>query len=240
MKRKLIGTMALAVLTLAVMSFATTKYSADKNKETSGKFIEKDAKKDNLLSAENCVLVVIDYQQEMLGSVYSIDQELLTNNMKGMVKTANNFNVPIILSTVAVDMGYNKPTIPEVGDLMKDVKSIDRTTLNGWQDQEFIDAIKATGRKKILMTGLWTAGCPAYTTVDAIEAGYEVYAVSDAMGDGTLDAHNRAMDRMVQAGAIPMTWESAMAEILRDYNNPNVGGAVQIMKDHFYPVLGKN
>ena len=101
-------------------------------------------------------------------------------------------------------------------------------------------------RKKILMTGLWTSGCPTYTTLDALQDGYEVYLMTDVMGDTTNMAHDRAIDRMVQAGAIPFTWEGAGAEILRAYTNPAAmqselveGGFVGMMKEHFYPFAGK-
>lgn len=226
-----------SILLVAFLAFATI--SLAQTNKADYRFLPKDPVIDNLITSENAVLAVIDYQQEMLGVVYSIDQNLLTNNMQGIVKTAKNFEVPIILSTVGVNLGYNKPTIPAVGDLMKDIPSIDRKTLNAWQNQDFIDAIKATGRKKILMTGLWTSGCPTYTTIDAIAAGFEVYIISDAMGDGTSDAHNRAMQRMIQAGAIPITWEAVLAEMIRVYDNPKTMGAVEVMKQHFYPTLGK-
>ena len=107
------------------------------------------------------------------------------------------------------------------------------------------DRVRETGRRKILLTGLWTSGCPTYTALDALKDGYEVYILTDVMGDATTDAHNRAIDRMVQAGAIPFTWEGVGAEILRSYTNPNAmggnveGGFVKVMKDHFYPFAGK-
>ncbi len=204
-----------------------------------GKTIWKDGKTDNLMTGENCVLVVIDYQAELIEKVRSIDHDLMTNNMQAIVKTAKVFNVPIIETTVAVDLGYNKTTIPALRSLIPDGnKVIDRVTLNGWQDQEFIDAVKATGRKKIIMTGLWTGGCPALTTLDALRDGYEVYAVSDAMGETSVDAHNRAMDRMVQAGAVPVTWEVVLAEWQRDYTRKEtIDGIVDVMKTHLYPWL---
>ncbi len=243
MKKVILLAGALIVLTIGITSLTNKSEVATKNEKSSTsseyKFIPKDPKTDNLLTAENTVLAVIDYQQEMLGIVYSIDQKLLTNNMQGIVKTALNFNVPIVHSTVGVNLGANKTTIAPVNDLMKGMPVIDRKTLNAWQNQDFIDAIKKTGKKKILMTGLWSSGCPTYTTIDAIAAGYEVYIISDAMGDGTTDAHERAMQRMMQAGAIPITWEAVLAEMIRVYDNPKTMGAVEVMQQHFYPVLGK-
>jgi nicotinamidase-related amidase len=109
-----------------------------------------------------------------------------------------------------------------------------------------VEAVKNSGRKKVIITGLWTSGCPTYTALDALQDGYEVYILTDLMGDATTEAHNRAIDRMVQAGAIPFTWEGAGAEILRAYTNPKAmqddnieGGFVGIMKEHFYPFAGK-
>lgn len=209
-------------------------------------FIPKDPKFDNLLTAENTVLLVIDFQEEMMGMVRNIDRHILTNNTQAIIKTAQVFGIPVIESTIAVDLGVNKPTIPAFKALMKDVQNIDRISLNAWQNREVIRAVEKTGRKKLLITGLWTSGCPTYTALDALKAGYEVYILTDVMGDATTDAHNRAIERMVQAGAIPFTWEGAGAEILRAYTNPNAmqsekvpGGFVQVMKDHFYPFAGQ-
>lgn len=163
-----------------------------------------------------------------------------------MIKTANVFDIPVIESTIGVALGANKPTVPSIKQFIdKKVENIDRISLNAWQNRALVEAVKKTGRKKLLITGLWTSGCPTYTALDALKDGYEVYVLSDLMGDATQDAHNRAMDRMVQAGAIPFTWEGAGAEILRAYTNPNAmqsdkveGGFVGIMKEHFYPFAG--
>jgi nicotinamidase-related amidase len=209
-------------------------------------FIPKDPKFDNLMTSENTVLLVIDFQEEMMGMVRNIDRAILTNNTRAIIKTAQVFDIPIIESTIGVDLGANKPTLPEFKNLMNDIKNIDRISLNAWQNREVIHAIEKTGRKKLIITGLWTSGCPTYTALDAIKAGYEVYIMTDVMGDATTDAHNRAIERMVREGAIPFTWEGAGAEILRAYTNPNAmqsdkvkGGFVGIMKEHFYPFAGK-
>lgn len=210
-------------------------------------YVAKDAKKDNLLTSENTVLLVIDWQQEMLGMVQNIDQDILVNNIQAMIKTATVFDIPVIESTIGVNLGANKPTVEPIKKWIPNyVENIDRISLNAWQNQAVVDAVKATGRKKVLITGLWTSGCPTYTALDAIEAGYEVYILTDLMGDATTMAHNTAIDRMVQAGAIPFTWEGAGAEILRAYTHPAAmthevieGGFVGIMKEHFYPFAGK-
>lgn len=210
-------------------------------------FVAKNPKTDNLLTSENSVLLVIDWQEEMMGSVRNMPRKVLANNTKAMIKTARLFGIPIVETTIGVELGANKPTLPGFKrEIPKGVTNIDRVSLNAWQNRAVVEAVKKTGRKKILMTGLWTSGCPTYTTLDALKDGYEVYVLTDVMGDATTDAHDRAIQRMVQAGAIPFTWEGAGAEILRAYINPAAmqskkvkGGFVGIMKEHFYPFAGK-
>ncbi|MEM7105622.1 MAG: isochorismatase family protein [Bacteroidota bacterium] len=247
MKKSLFAALALTAIAILTLAFSQKPGKEVVTQENQGNFIPKDPKTDNLLTSENTVLLVIDWQEEMLGMVRNIDRAVLTNNIQATIKTATVFDIPIVESTIGVDIGANKPTVPEIGDLIsEEVENIDRISLNAWQNKAVVDAVKATGRKKILMTGLWTSGCPTYTTLDAMEDGYEVYVLTDAMGDATTDAHNRAIDRLVQAGAIPFTWEGAGAEILRAYTHPNAmqddkieGGFVGIMKTHFYPFAGK-
>lgn len=221
--------------------------SGNSSNEIGKNFVPKDPKTDNLLNSENTILLVIDFQEEMMGTVRNIDRDVLVNNTQAIIKTANVFGIPVVESTIGVDLGANQPTLPEIGKEIEDeVVNIDRVSLNAWQNKAVVDAVKKSGRKKIIMTGLWTSGCPTYTTLDALEDGYEVYILTDVMGDATTDAHNRSIDRMVQAGAIPFTWEGAGAEILRSYINPKAmadekikGGFVEIMEKHFYPFAGK-
>lgn len=238
----------MAAIALAAVTMAFNFANDSKDESNPGRnYIPKNPKTDNLLTSENTVLLVIDWQEEMLGMVKNIDREVLTNNIQAMVKTANVFDIPVIETTIGVELGANKPTVESIkGEISDDVENIDRISLNAWQNKAVIDAVKKTGRKKILMTGLWTSGCPTYTTLDALEDGYEVYVLTDLMGDATVDAHNRAIDRLVQAGAIPFTWEGAGAEILRAYTHPKAmqddeveGGFVGIMVEHFYPFAGK-
>ena len=179
--------------------------------------------------------------------VKNIDQGVMMNNVQAMVKTANLFNVPVIETTIGVQIAGSTPTVESVKKLInKDVVNIDRVSLNAWQNKALVAAVKKTGRKKIIITGLWTSGCPTYTALDAIKDGYEVYILVDVMGDATDVAHKTAIQRMIQAGAIPFTWEGAGAEMLRSYTNPKTmqddkieGGFVGIMKEHFYPFAGK-
>ncbi|MDC8004328.1 isochorismatase family protein [Aureisphaera galaxeae] len=230
---------SLAVIALLIMSLGYAQKPGEN-------YIPKDPKFDNLLTSENTVLLVIDFQEEMMGTVRNIERDVLTNNTQAIIKTAQVFNIPIIETTIGVGIGANESTLTEFKDLMPNLKNIDRISLNAWQNREVIHAVEKTGRKKLIITGLWTSGCPTYTALDAIQAGYEVYILTDVMGDATIDAHNRAIERMVQAGAIPFTWEGAGAEILRAYIHPNAmqsdkveGGFVGIMKEHFYPFAGK-
>lgn len=241
-------------LATTIIALATLAFNAPFNTEPTSNssapgdnYLPKDPKTDNLLSSENTVLLVIDWQDEMLGMVRNVDKDVLTNNIQAMIKTANVFDIPVVESTIGVELGANQPTVPAIKQFIEtDVKNIDRISLNAWQNKAVVEAVKKTGRKKVIITGLWTSGCPTYTALDAMQDGYEVYILADAMGDATTDAHNRAIDRMVQAGAIPFTWEGAGAEILRAYTHPKAmhdehieGGFVGIMKEHFYPFAGK-
>jgi nicotinamidase-related amidase len=198
---------------------------------------KRDPMTDHLITPENSALVIIDYQAELISAVRSIDQDLLTNNVVALAKTARAFDVPVVLSTVGVAIGANTPTVDAVQSVLPDVEPLDRTTLNGWEDLEFREAVTALGRPKLLMTGLWTGGCPAFTTLDALRAGLEVYAVSDAMGETSLDAHERAMQRMIKAGADPITWEVILGELQRDYQREaTLPAIVDILGEHLFAV----
>ncbi len=210
-------------------------------------FVPKNPVADNLLTSENTVVLLIDWQQDLIDVVQNIDQDIMMNNVQAMVKTANLFGIPVIETTIGVEMAGSSPTVESVKSLIgEDVENIDRVSLNAWQNAAVVEAVRQTGRRKVLITGLWTSGCPTYTALDAIQDGYEVYILADVMGDATDVAHEMAIQRMVQAGAIPFTWEGAGAEILRSYTNPKAmadddieGGFVGIMYQHFYPFAGK-
>ncbi len=236
------------MVAVAALFLATTiSTTVNAQSKPDANFVAKDAKTDNLLTGENSVLLVIDWQQDLINVVKNIDQDVMINNVQAIVKTANLFSVPVIETTMGVNIAGSTPTVESVKSLInKDVVNIDRVSLNAWQNKALVAAVEKTGRKNIIITGLWTSGCPTYTALDAIKAGYEVYILVDVMGDATNMAHNTAIDRMVQAGAIPFTWEGAGAEMLRSYTNPKTmqddkieGGFVGIMKQHFYPFAGK-
>jgi nicotinamidase-related amidase len=183
---------------------------------------------DILLAPGNAALILIDYQPPQVSTVESIDRKKLVNNIVALVKTAKLFNLPIINSTVNVSNGVNEDVIPELAEVLKGVKSIDRSTINSWEDQDFVDAVKATGRKKLIMCALWTEACLLFPALDALKEGYEVYPVTDAVGGTSPEAHRAALERMVQAGAKPTTWNSVHCELQRDWNRTKtVPGFVQ-------------
>src|SRR6266581_4869576 len=142
----------------------------------------RDPKKDILLAPGNAALILIDYQPPQVSTVESIDRQKLINNVVALAKTAKLFDLPIILSTVNVSNGVNEDTIPQLADVLKGVKSVDRTSINSWEDEEFLAAVKATGRKKLIMCALWTEACLLFPALDALSEGYEVYPVTDAVG----------------------------------------------------------
>lgn len=193
---------------------------------------------DHLISPDNAALVLIDYQPEQVGTVRSTSVELMMLNTVATARAATAFGIPVVLSTVGVEMGANSGTIEELRAELPGVPEIDRTTLNSWEDADFRTAVEATGRKKILMTGLWTEVCVAFPTLDMLREGYEIYPVADAIGGVSTDSHDRAMQRMVQAGAQPVTAISLTAELQRDWGRPGADRLRSILRWYF-PELEK-
>ena len=192
----------------------------------------RDPKTDHLLTSENAALVLIDYQPGLVDGTRSIERETLINNVVALTKAAKLFDLPIVLSTVGVKAGYQQETIEELREVLPDVEPIDRSVVDAWDDEVFRAAVKSTGRRKLIMGALWTEVCLVFPALDLLREGYEVYAVSDASGGTSVDAHERGMQRVVQAGAVPVTWEAVMAELARLHKGDFVGGFVQIMQDH--------
>ena len=193
----------------------------------------RDPKNDILLAPGNAALILIDYQPPQVFTVESIDRQKLINNVVALAKTAKLFDLPIILSTVNVSNGVNEDTIPQLADVLKGVRPVDRTSINSWEDEEFLAAVKATGRKKLIMCALWTEACLLFPTLDALSEGYEVYPVTDAVGGTSPESHRAALERMVQAGARPTTWNSVHCELQRDWaRTKTVPGLVQILMEH--------
>ena len=193
--------------------------------------VARDPKTDHLLTPENSALILIDYQPGLIDGTNSIDKKILINNAVAMAKVGVMYDMPIVLSTIAVTAGYQQDTIPEIKEILTGVETVDRDNVNAGEQPEFRTAVEATGRKTLIMAALWTEVCLAYPALDVLREGYEVYAVSDSSGGTTLDAHNRGMERMVQAGVVPVTWEAVMAEIGR-YGGYDMMEFVGIMQTH--------
>jgi nicotinamidase-related amidase len=138
--------------------------------------------KDIMLAPGNAAVIFIDYQPPQVSTVESMDRLMLINNAVALAKTAKLYDLPIILSTVNVSNGVNEDTIPQLREVLTGVKPIDRSSINSWEDQDFVDAVKATGRKKLIMCALWTEACQLFPTLDALNEGYEVYPVTDVIG----------------------------------------------------------
>lgn len=192
----------------------------------------RDPKTDHLLTPENSALILIDYQPGLVDGVKSQSKESLINNVVALTKAAKMFELPIVLSTVGVEAGYQLETIPDLQELLPDVEPVDRSTVNAWEHDGFRAAVEATGRRKLIMGALWTEVCLVFPVLDLLQEGYEVYAVSDSMGGTSVDAHERGMQRMIQAGAVPVTWEAVMSELARLYKGDYVTNFVQIMGQH--------
>jgi nicotinamidase-related amidase len=172
---------------------------------------------DHLLTPSNSVLIIIDYQPVQVTSVASMDRQALVTNIVTVAKTARLYDVPVVLSTVNVKSGANQPTIHQLTDALGKIESYDRSSINAWEDEQFVRAVKTTGRKKLIMTALWTEACLAFPTLDAMREGYEVYPVVDAVGGTSLIAHKAALRRVTQAGAQPIGWVGLLCELQRDW-----------------------
>ncbi|MCA0273936.1 MAG: isochorismatase family protein [Proteobacteria bacterium] len=177
----------------------------------------RDPKSDHLLTPENCAVVLIDYQPEQYRTVTSSTREEIDLNVIAVCKLARAYDIPVIISTVGVDMGVNTGTAEAIMAELPGVKEIDRSGVNAWEDEESRNAIKATGRKKIVIAGLWTEVCLTFPTLDMLAEGFEVYPVADAVGGISPVSHDRAFERMIQAGAHPVTAISFGSELMRNW-----------------------
>lgn len=174
------------------------------------------ANKGRLLTPDNSALIMIDYQPQMFFGVQSVDRQLLINNIVGLAKSAKLFKVPTILTTIAAE-SFSGPDLPEIEEVFTGMKAIDRTTMNAWEDERVVSEVKKIGRKKLIISGLWTEVCVAFPALSALEDGYEVYVVADAIGGSSKEAHDYAMWRMVHSGVIPVTWLQVLLEFQRDW-----------------------
>ena len=164
-----------------------------------------------LLTPHNCVVALIDLQPQMLFGVSNFDRQSIINHNVALSKAARVFNVPVVLTTVETK-AFSGFMWPQIQAVFENQTPIERSSMNSWDDENFVAAIKETGRKKIVLAGLWTETCVALPTVQAIHDGYEVYVVEDCCGDVSQLAHDNAMKRIVQAGAKPVTALSVLLE----------------------------
>jgi nicotinamidase-related amidase len=172
---------------------------------------------DHLLTPKNAALVIIDFQPIQVRSIKSMDHDLLVHNVVRVARLATLYGLPMVLSTVNVKTGVNEPTIPELTAVLNGVEPLDRTTINAWEDAEFVAAVEATGRRKVIIAALWTEACLTFPTLDALRDGYEVYPVVDAVGGTSPEAHRAGLERIVQAGAKPVSWAQLSCELQRDW-----------------------
>src|SRR5712671_554894 len=184
-----------------------------------------------LLTPENCVLLLIDHQRFQLANVNSHDPTIVINNVTALAKTAKAYGIPTILSTVNEERGGL--IFKQVQAVFPDQKTINRTFINCWEDRRVVEAVKKTGRKKIVMAALWTEMCLATPAIHAMGDGYDVYVVTDASGGVSSEAHDMAIRRMVAAGAQPITWLGLAGELQRDWaRTERLGAVAQILFDH--------
>ena len=186
-----------------------------------------------VLTPDNSQLIFIDHQPQMAFGVQSIDRQTLKNNVVGLAKAAKIFNIPTTITTVETE-AFSGHTYPELLGVFPEHPLLERTSMNSWDDQKVRDALAQNGRKKVIVSGLWTEVCNTTFALSAmLEGGYEIYMVADASGGTTLEAHNFAMDRMVQAGVVPMTWQQVLLEWQRDWAHRDTYDAVMdLVKEH--------
>jgi nicotinamidase-related amidase len=182
---------------------------------------------------DEVALVLIDYQEEMFENIRSeTSAELVELNVRLLIKAAKAFGIPVVLSTVGVEMGVNRPTRASIQNELPGVAVIDRSSMNAWEDAAFRAAVAKTGRRRLIFGALYTEICLAFPVVNALAEGYEVSFVADAVGGMTQLAHRTAIDRLVQAGAVPHTALALVTEFFRDWKSPLAGNAREIIKSY--------
>lgn len=185
-----------------------------------------------LIDPGNSVLIFIDHQPQMSFGVVNIDRQLLKNNTVALAKAGNIFNVPVIYTSVETT-SFSGYIWPELLAVHPEAQPIERTSMNAWEDAAFVAAVKATGRKKLIISALWTEVCLTFPALMALDEGFEVYAVSDTSGGMSVDAHERAMERIVMAGAVPVTWLQVLLEYQRDWARRDTYDAVMdVVREH--------
>ncbi|MFB8440907.1 hydrolase [Streptomyces niveus] len=184
-----------------------------------------------LLTPEESVLVLIDHQPFQFANLHSHEPAMVVNNVVGLAKAAKVFDVPTILTTVLEERGGL--LLQGLQDVFPEQKPINRTWVNTWEDERVVDAVKATGRKKLIIAGLWTEVCVAMPAIQAAGEGFDVFVVTDASGGASKEAHDMAVRRMNQAGVTPINWMAVMSEWQRDYaREKTVPGVVEVLAQH--------
>jgi nicotinamidase-related amidase len=186
----------------------------------------------SLLTPENSTVIFIDHQPQMTFGVANIERQLLVNNTVGLAKAAKVFNVPTILTTVETK-SFSGFMWPQLLEIFPDQTPIERTSMNSWEDAKFVAEVERIGRKKLVIAALWTEVCLVFPAIQALEAGYEVYFVVDASGGTSQVAHDMAVQRLIQAGAVPVTWQQVLLEYQRDWARKETYDAViGLVKEH--------
>jgi nicotinamidase-related amidase len=186
---------------------------------------------------QDCALVLIDYQKEMLETIRSETRaDLAELNVRLLARTARSFGMPVVLSTVGVAYHINGPTRPTIAAELPGLESIDRTSMNAFEDIAFRDAVEKTAKKRLIVGGLHTEICLAFAVVEALKAGYEVMFVTDAVGGRSQTAHRTAIERMEHAGAVPTTALAVVTELFRDWNSPLADKAREVITWYFAEV----
>jgi nicotinamidase-related amidase len=186
-----------------------------------------------VLTPDNCQLIFIDQQPQMAFGVQSMDRQVLKNNTVGLAKAAKVFNIPTIITTVETE-SFSGHTYPELLDVFPGKDILERTSMNSWDDQKVRDALAANGKKKVIVSGLWTEVCnTTFALCAMLEGDYEIYMVADASGGTSKEAHDYAMQRMIQAGVIPVTWQQVLLEWQRDWARRDSYDAVMaVVREH--------
>ncbi len=186
-----------------------------------------------VLTPDNCQLIFIDHQPQMAFGVQNIDRQTLKNNVVALAKGAKIFGVPTTITTVETD-SFSGYTYPELLEVFPDAPILERTSMNSWDDQKVRDALEKNGKEKVIVSGLWTEVCNTTFALSAMhDADYEIYMVADASGGTSVDAHDYAMDRMIQAGVVPVTWQQVVLEWQRDWARRDTYDALMdLVKEH--------
>ncbi|WP_118138577.1 hydrolase [Oceanicella sp. SM1341] len=186
-----------------------------------------------VLTPLNSQLIIIDHQPQMAFGVQSIDRQVLKNNVVALAKSAKIFDIPVTITTVETE-SFSGHTYPEILSVFPEAPLLERTSMNSWDDQKVRDSLAKAGRKKVVVAGLWTEVCNnTFALCAMLEGGYEIYMVADASGGTSLAAHDWSMQRMVQAGVVPVTWQQVLLEWQRDWARRDTYDAVmEVVREH--------